>query len=350
MTSAEMSRLFPEIVPQVGANLYLDTALDPPCPERGHHRWLLSGSCVLVAPDKVLTIGHALSRTGRHAVFLPFEGIVHIDADLVRQFPYGDSVVLATLTRRVETAAPVPYWKLWKSRLRRSEAWVGGFGDWKGIDGAEQDGIQRLVKVRMGIPGRHEGKSLREDNLDISWWSLHNDGVEALLDNSGGTLLLPGFRRRDSLSVVALTRERKGPLQICSWVTRDRDNWLRKHLGWSRWHRPEKEPLARHVHELVIGREGAVVHLPVPSGGASEVRATLSATAGLRLQMKIRPDPEPASFLRDLSVEKESSGRFLCRSEPIDPGTNEIAIGIAPVIPSPVGAEQVQAQLCCMFT
>lgn len=349
MASFQTPRLHAEVVPEVGANLYLDTALDPPAVELGNHHWLLSGSCVLVAPDKVVTIAHALTRKGRHAVFFPFEGIVPIKSDLIRQFPYGDSVVLATLERTVETAAPLPYWKLWKSRLHGAEAWVGGFGDWKGIDGAEEDGVQRLVRVRLGIPRKHEGRKLREDNLDISWWSLHNESIEALLDNSGGPLLFPGFRRRTSLSIVGITRERKGPLQVCSWITGDRDDWLRKHIGWPRWRRPEKEPRGRHVRNLIIGREGAQVRLPLPQGGASSVQVTLSATGGLRLQMKIHPSPVPADLLGRLAEDKHASGRFLCRKATLDPGTKEIVIGIAPVTQAPAEADDVQAQLCCMF-
>lgn len=349
MADAEPPRLHSEVVAQVGANLYLDTALDPPDVELGNHHWLLSGSCVLVAPDKVLTIGHALTRKGCYAVFFPFEGIVPILGNAIRQFPYGDSVVLATLGRRIDTAAPVPYWKLWKSRLRQSEAWVGGYGDWKGVDEAEEDGVQRLVRVQLGIPRKHDGRRLWEHNLDISWWSLHNDGIEALLDNSGGPLLLAGFRRSTSLSVVGITRERKGPLQVCSWITGDRDDWLRKHLGWPRWRRPEREPRSRHVRDLVIGREGDQVLLPVPSG-ASKLRVTLSATAGFRLQMKIRPVPVPEGFLDDLAADGTVSGRFLFREETLVPDTRDISIGIIPVAQAPAEADEVQAQLCCMFT
>jgi hypothetical protein len=164
------SPVYPEVVPQVGANLFLDSALDLPDLELGNRHWLLSGSCVLVAPDQILTIGHAMTRKGRHAAFFPYEGIVLLEEeDPVRQFPYGDSVVLARLGRKVETVAPLPYWKVRKRTLRGSRAWVGGFGDWKGVPGAETDGLQRLVGVELGgLPKRYEGRKIREDNLDIT--------------------------------------------------------------------------------------------------------------------------------------------------------------------------------------
>lgn len=349
--SVASPRLYPEVVPQVGANLYLDTALDPPDVKCGSRHWLLSGSCVLVAPNQILTIGHALSRTGTYAAFFPFEGIVLLEGEPVPQFSYGDSVVLATLERDLETVAPLPYWKVRKRRLQREQAWVGGFGDWKGVPGAEEDGLQRLVRVELGgLPRSYERRRVREDKLDISWWSLHNEGVEALLDNSGGPLLWQ--RRVDSdppFGVVGVTREHLGPQQVCSWITQTRDSWLRELVGRRRWARPAVEPRGREARHLVVGGAGHVERVHVPPG-ASRIQATLSATAGFRLQMGVRPAPAPEGFLQDLAEDTHASGRFLYRERNLDPNTREIVIGVVPVAKVPAEADEVQAQLGCMFT
>ena len=342
--------VYPEILPQVGANLYLDTALDPSDIRYGSRHWLLSGSCVLVAPNQILTIGHALGRKGTHAAFFPFEGIVLLEGDPVPQYSYGDSVVLATLERDLETVAPLPYWKVRKRRLRRKQAWFGGFGDWKGVPGAEEDGLQRLVEVELGgLPRSYERRRVREDRLDISWWSLHNEGVEALLDNSGGPLLWP--RRAGSsppFGVVGVMREHLGPQQICSWITKTRDSWLRELVGWRRWARPSVAPTGREARRLVVDGSGILERLHVPAD-ATRVRATLSATAGLRLQMKIEKVPVAEGVLSDLATDSKASGRFLCREESLDPGAEEIAIAIVPVAGVPAEVDRVDAQLCCMF-
>lgn len=344
---AQPPRVYPEVVPQVGANLYLDTALDPPHLECGNRHWLLSGSCVLVAPGEILTIHHALGRKGRYAAFFPFEGIVLLKGDPVRQIPRGDGLVLATLEREIETVAPLPYWKVWKRFLQGAQGWVGGFGDWKGVPGAEEDGLQRLVRVQLGrLPKRYEGRKVREDNLDISWWSPYNDDVEALLDNSGGPLLRS--KRRGSgppFGVIGITREHTGPQQVCSWITQRRDFWLRKYVGRLRWARPRVTPWVREARHLVVGRAGHLERLRVPSD-ATRVKATLSATGGMRLQMKIGLGAAPEGVATDY----RTSGRFLCREEPLDRGTEEIVIGIMPVAGVPAEADRVDAQLCCMFT
>lgn len=342
--------VYPEILPQVGANLYLDSALRPADLRCGSRHWLLSGSCVLVAPNRILTIGHALGRTGTYAAFFPYEGIVLLERDPIPQYSHGDSVVLATLDRDVETVAPLPYWRVWKRRLQRKQAWVGGFGDWKGVPGAEEDGLQRLVKVEIGgLPGSYEGRRVWEHPLDISWWSLDNRDVEALLDNSGGPLLWPRRRRANPpFGVVGVMREHLGPQQICSWVTRSRDSFLRQWVGRDRWARPAVEPKGREARRLVVGGAGNLERLRVPDG-ATRVRATLSATGGLRLQMTIETGPVAEGVLSDLATKYEASGRFLCREESLGTGTEEIVIAIAPVAGVPAEADRVDAQLCCMF-
>ena len=65
--------------------------------------------------------------------------------------------------------------------------------------------------------------------------------------------------------------------------------------------------------------------------------------------MKIEPGSVPAGFLPALATEYSASGRYLCQDETLDHGTEEIAIGIAPVAGVPAEVDRVDAQLCCMF-
>jgi hypothetical protein len=148
--------------------------------------------------------------------------------------------------------------------------------------------------------------------------------------------------------VIGISREHLGPLQACSWITRDRDTWLRALIGRRRWTRPQIAPLARHARHLAVGSPGALERFPIPTG-ASHVKATLSATGRSRLQMTIRSGSTPQDLLQETAEDYRANGRFLCREATLDPGAEEVAIGIAPVggVTQPAG--RIDAQLCCMF-
>lgn len=92
---------------------------------------------------------------------------------------------------------------------------------------------------------------------------------------------------------------------------------------------------------------GSVVKLPVPNG-AGRISATLSATEGLRLQMKLVPGTEPAGFLTTLAQDGRSAGRFLHREAEVE-GWSEVVVGVTSVKGAEAKADRVLAQLRCVF-
>lgn len=347
-----------KMIAQVGALLHLNTALPPADAilERGHKHWELDGSCVLISPQHILTIRHIASKLGRYAAFLPGEGIIFLTGDQERDQRFGDNVLLATLQRPVEHLAPLNWEKVKKDTLRH--AIVAGYGRWKGLPDEGTDGIQRQVAVRLGMPGPAEGGPRHYDNLDLCWWSPWNREIAALRNNSGGPMLLLKSGVGDTpFTVVGISREEKGSQQVGSWITRDRNAWLQGLFTklFPDHYPPPKAFLpaagrvlrAQTLPLLLRPEVGSVVKLQVP-GGARMLRATLSATEGLRLQMRIMPAPEPAGFLGDLAQDNESAGRFLYREEGIA-GQAEVVVGVTHAASADPKADRVLAQLRCVF-
>jgi hypothetical protein len=331
------------VIPQVGAILHLDTTLSHPGAELGNKHWMLDGSCVLVAPDRILTVRHTLGKTALSGAFFPYEGIVPIEDERMEDYTYGDTVCLCRLKWAVRYSPPMHY--DYTSRTKLHSAVVAGFGMWNRA-GWEQDGIQRSSEVELHMPGKEDHERYG-DNLDICWWSPWNDGLRAERNNSGGPLLL---REIDGHTLLGLNRETKQDQQAASRITRERLVWLDGELDGVSC-RPIDRPVQREAGKaLSLRHDGwACESFEVPLG-ATKVHATLSATPGLRLQMGFA-EPGEEEWLRDrVKQNDENSGRFLYRCEPLPAGISKLIVGVAPVAAAPARAESADAQLCCMFT
>jgi len=154
------------------------------------------------------------------------------------------------------------------------------------------------------------------------------------------------------LSVVGINRERAGDQQIGSWIGRKRWHWLNKALREIRKTEEFAEPslpLERIYRPLRIPAGGGdVVTLRVPPG-ATRLKATLNATRGLPLQMKIRAGGEADELLDSARADGVASGRFLFRDFLLQEGVDEVVVGVASVSRAPMRADFVLAQLCAMF-
>jgi hypothetical protein len=348
MTSYPKPSPPPQVFPQIGAILHLDTTLGYPYPgvELGNKHWQLDGSCVLVAPDRILTIRHTLGKTAAGAAFFPYEGLVPLDDERVEDYGYGDALCLCRLKWPLRFARPFEYEHV--SRERMETAIVGGYGQWSGLDGWDRDGVQRSAEVKLRQPGQEPGKIDDGDNLDLQWTSTWNQGLAAGRNNSGGALLFP---RPDGLTLVGVSRETKGATQAASRIAHNRaTDWLPSQLKLA-LRQPPVDPIAREpARELLVRHDlpGVAERFAVPLG-ATGVRLTLSATAGLRLQMGIGGPGDETELLAGLCASDESSGRFLYRKERLAEGASEIVVGVARVERAPREQEQVRAQLCCMF-
>ena len=346
MTTTEYPKQHSGMIEQAGAILHLDTALDYGDPLDGNKHWVLDGSCVLVAPDRILTLRHGLDKSRPAAAFFPYCGIVWIK-DWIEDYDYGDTLCLCELEKSVTHVAPLRY--EYVSRKDLQSVLLVGYGRWTGTEewkpDWQEDGIQRSVEVKLHLPGSRKSV-IHGDNLDINWWSGWNGGLGAGMNNSGGPML----RIDDgSHSILGLTREERRGQQTSSRITKDREEWLKSHLGPPRTdHRGSSGPELRHMNVEVTG-SGVYQAFEVPDGAGS-VRATLSATPGLRLQMKIYLETDGLPFPGDLGKSDGQSGRFLTRERNDLGDATWIWVGVVPVERAPIRVKKVQAQLCCMFT
>lgn len=333
------------VLPQVGAILHLDTELSYPAVERGNKHWMLDGSCVLLAPDRILTVRHTLGKSGKAAAFFPYEGILPIGSEQderVEDYDYGDSVCLCRLEEAVRFSAALRYDYVSRKKLRSGV--VAGYGTWDRV-GWEADGLQRSAEVQLHMPGDDDRERFG-GNLDVCWWSPWNDGLKAERNNSGGPVLL---RQIDGLTLVGLSRETKRNQQVASRIADTRRTWLDDELEGVSW-RPLEWPMHREPARPLSVRydHGVTESFPVPEG-AKEVRLTLSATPGLRLQMGIAEPGEERRALERLRHDDESSGRFLYRREKVPAGASSLAVAVVAVAEAPARVESVDAQLCCLF-
>ncbi len=335
---------WPDPIPQVGAVLYLDSEIDAP-DYTGGKRWKLTGSCVLVAPDRILTVGHTLAARsqimapGHYAAFFPYAGLFPIDPNLeweTNQVP-GDNLALATLQGPVTHLPPLRPSKISSIYKYSGQAFVCGYGRWTSSPLGDHEGLQQQHLVPLGPPqGRSSPAGWEHyDNLDLSWSSGENSGLTIGRGNSGG----PFLWSNDSDQVIGISREVMGDQQVGSWITHNRISWLNSSLppaGQAPPHLPREWKLL----ELTEDKE-EIAQFGVPEG-AQRVRATLNASPGLRLQMEITP---PVG-----GTPQNSTGRFLYRESELPAGTQTVIIRVGRVPRSPyTSGKQVQAQLCVLF-
>ena len=352
--SPELQKVFGDPLPQIGAVLRLNTELPQKSPELGSRHWALDGSCVLVAGDRVLTISHTLkgldddpARTlERCGIFLPYEGLIRVQEHETYYSTRMDNPTLLRLEDPVRLAPPLLARKIPGSKKSGTFAFVAGYGGWLAVPHGGEDGLQRRVRVDLGLPS-WAGWC---DTLDLCWWSEWNGGRAALVNNSGGPMM---WLESDgvSFSVVGVNREQRGPWQTGTWVGQRRFKWLRDQIGEPSVVDPgTAKSRRREVLEIAAEATGRVVRLEVPAG-AEHLRVTVNASAGFPLDMEIAGGPPPADFLTDLAARKGvNSGRFLTRTarlSELDPGG--VFVGVSRVASAPVTASRVVAQLCAVF-
>lgn len=359
MTPEEFAQQLPSPIPQVGAFLNLDSRLPIPDALMGNRHWVLAGSAALMAPDRVLTIGHLLDRRARSAIFFPYEGIFRLSDDWTREPQvFGDNLYLVGLERELRLTRPLPYWRTRSAYRHDEEATVCGYGQWPGANGAAPgepepaagepgidalDGVQQIHRVRLG---RQERSWDHYDQLDISWSREVNELTlgEA---NSGGPILRP-----DDEDVIGISRESGIDQQAGSWIGNDRKEWLDLYLGRHRRRRgrrvaPERRPPAR-SRCIWSGDEPWLFQLTAPPGTA-RVAATLNASRGLSLQMRLAPGEAEASEFEDLADDGRASGRFLYRELNSLGDGRQVTIAVAPVRRARRTSDWVIAQVCVQF-
>jgi hypothetical protein len=352
-----------EPLPQVGAALYYDSKLDAPNlfgGKQGGKNWKLAGSCVLVSPTRILTIGHILGGHGEsnsdlhkdYAVFFPYEGFFKLSENPLEwekdQTP-GDNLALATLSGEMDHWAPIHPLKIDGQMKYVSKATIYGYGSWPGSGFGNIEGLQQQVTVELGPPKPQQWREhpgwKHYDHLDVSWSSWRNGGQTAGRGNSGGPFL---WLENGSPSVVGITREVNQDQQVGSWIGRDRSDWLKKALP-SQNGAVTPTLVHRDWRPLRIDDKGQVVSLTAPSG-ATRVRATLNASQGMELQMGIVEGGQTNGLLAKLAKDEEASGQFLARELDLTAGATQITVGVCPVALAPKRVSSVLAQLCVLFT
>ncbi len=93
---------------------------------------------------------------------------------------------------------------------------------------------------------------------------------------------------------------------------------------------------------------GVTVSLAVPER-ASQIKATLNATEGLRLQMTLESAADSRRIFERTKDDDRASGQFLYREKALAEGTRHVTICVAPVARAPARIDGVIAQLCVMF-
>lgn len=342
--------------PQVGAILHLNTNYPVADPFPGNKDWFLDGSCVLVQPDRVLTIGHVVNPCKPSAAFFPGEGLFPLideEAEYPR-YASGDNLALVRLGERVEHAPPLWIRKIREEQRRRGFAFVSGFGRWSRNGAEGRDGLQRRVRVKMGMPRWWKGQYNHYDNLDLCWWSLNNVGLSAQRNNSGGPIMWSNGR--GGFDVIGVNREVEGECkQVGAWIGRERRDWLRERIGA----RPDTDsvlqPIDRAYRPFEISADGGeILPFDIPPGTAA-IKATVNATAGLRLQAKlVIPAPVDDAGRSDLlattRADCDAAGSFLFRAiNDIAPGSTTAALAVAPCETARPQAEKVHAQANLLF-
>ena len=340
-----MHRIERRPLPQVGALLDLDSALElhDEIFKKGCKHWQLNGSCILMAPDKILVISHALEKQSRMAAFFPYAGLFELTKESDEKGEIGDPLVVVKLARSVECVKPLT-WRRKKKPRKGHKQIVCGFGTWPNqlfsfgdsnqtIDGNELEGLQVRQEIVL---------TNRPDTLDLGWKTSENKGLIAGFGNSGGAVLKHG-------RVSGVNRELKKDLNVSSWISDTRKEFLADTCGVEEW---KIERKVKCVDKLIpIDQAGAAWSIDVPEG-ARKVQATLSSGRGMRLQMCISKgsDLNAAEELETTRAKAKFAGRFLYREESLEEGTKEVLLTIAPYVRAWRYRDQVLAQVCVLFT
>lgn len=344
----------PAPLPQVGAVLACDTDLvDPLVHPRmylGSKHWKLTGSCVLVARDRILTLNHVYQRSSPVAVFFPYEGLFAVSPEITQQgYAHGDNLIVCILYPRRDKkgndrfphAPPLPFAKVYKAFKAEGHALVCGFGRWSESVFEGLNGLQQRYRIRLG---QGKAPSPNTTERDLLWSSEENGGMAAGRHNSGGPLLYEG---EEGYSIIGLNREENGDHQIASWIDWKRKRDLDELLAQSQVRGGETGKRWHQAFSLDAGSQGKRFKISAPPG-TRRVQATLSATDGLRLQMKIGRKAREEDFLEQVAKENDADGRFLFRELVLDDNLEEAETFIVGVVPSPKAppkADRVVAQL-----
>lgn len=348
-------------LPQVGAVLAFDSELVKPDVEkhdfRGHRHWKLIGSCVLVAPSRILTLNHVFQRSSPVAVFVPYEGLFALGDGIEQQGEHrGDNLILCSLKPRGGNGGQLPHVaklhppKEYAPFQKESRATACGFGQWPtNVDFEGLNGLQQRHSVRLEQRRR---KHWTTNKYDVFWSSEDMGNLEVGRHNSGGPLFV---ERKSELSVIGLIREKFEDLQIASWMDGERKEWLREELKNLQSENKDGFSGKRFYQDfsLDVGDPGALFKLELPSG-TKRVQATLNASDGIRLQMKIGMAEEANGFLQGMAAgDAPSSGRFLYEELILDGQAEsvkrEVLVGVVPSPAGPPKAQRVIAQLSVLL-
>ena len=332
-----------DIFPQVGAIL-LWNGLRAKCTIEGGQSWVLKGSGTLIDKDLVLTVAH-FAPHHPVAVYFPSEGIVKVKNWEFEKKRLGDYLMLLRLEREIGSFAPIPHEKVTKYRGLGEQdparhAFVWGYGAWKDLPPTQLNGLvglQRGLKVGL-LPDRlNVGDDY--DTLDLIWSSRNNGGVSQDRLNSGGPMLWEGSDH--GYSLIGVYREKRVDHQIGSWIGKDRDEWLKGKIDRPPVRiKPSRGGLFRQEFGKVT-----LFRFPVPE--SLPLRATLNASPGFALQMKIFAGEPPHEDLEQLRSDPKDAGSFLTRElDSLPEGTEEIVVAVGRYVQTDDPSEPVYAQLC----
>lgn len=346
-------------LPQVGALLNYNSYLPEEDPGRffGSRHWDLEGGAILVAPDRMLTVRHAIQKTliTEQAVFVPGHGIFSVKREEpVQEHDRAstdlDWLVLVRLDRPVEGLAPLPFGYVSRRAAGMQTLALYGWGGWRiGVDksGPLADGIQRSYRVQPLDPNTHS-----YHNLDLIWRSPKVESPFALRNNSGGAIFGRNDEGREVL--VGVIRSADDDVQRASRIGVNRNHWLHSEIVPASLPSVTAAPLGFHCEQHRIdlaNRRSLTVALPVLDT-SRKVRATLSATPGLLLQMQVADHGWDDASLERLAQDHHAAGRFLYREHDLpsdQDGSGQAHVGVTVLEDGPEPRDHVEVQICATF-
>src|SRR5262249_35067157 len=107
-------------------------------------------------------------------------------------------------------------------------ATICGYGSWPDSGFGNVEGLQQQLRVELGPPKvqpwRESPGWAHHDHLDVSWSSAANKGKTVGRGNSGGPFL---WLENGVPAVIGITREVNKDQQVGSWISQDRNSWLK---------------------------------------------------------------------------------------------------------------------------